>query len=92
MRKVNRMTVTEAARNFSDLVNRVYYRGESTVLTRNGIPVAYLSPAAPAISPAGELARAWTGLPHLDPNDAARFAEELEQARRTLGPVKDPWE
>ena len=36
------MTVTEAARNFSDLVNRVYYRGESTILTRNGVPVAYL--------------------------------------------------
>lgn len=86
------MTVTEAARNFSDLVNRVYYRGESTILTRNGFPVAYLSPAAAVTTPASELAGAWAELPHLDRADAARFAEELEQARRALGPVEDPWE
>ena len=92
MSNPNHMTVTEAARNFSDLVNRVYYRGESTILTRNGIPVAYLSPTAPVTTPAGELASGWETLPHLDPDNAARFAEELERARRRLGPVEDPWE
>lgn len=86
------MTVTEAARNFSDLVNRVYYRGESTILTRNGIPVAYLTPAAPATTPARELAEAWAALPHLNRADAERFADELERARQALPRAEDRWE
>ena len=39
------VTVTEAARNFSDVVNRVFYRGESMELTRGGTVVARLVPA-----------------------------------------------
>jgi prevent-host-death family protein len=86
------MTVTEAARNFSDLVNRVYYRGESTILTRNGLPVAFLSPAEPVTTPAGELASGWEALPHLEPADAIDFGDELERARRALGPAENRWE
>jgi prevent-host-death family protein len=91
-KEAQRLTVTEAARNFSDLVNRVYYRGESAILTRNGIPVAYLTPPAPLTRPAGELARDWAALPHLDPADAKRFAEELAETRRTLPPAEERWE
>lgn len=92
MSKPRQMTVTEAARNFSDLVNRVYYRGESTILTRNGIPVAYLTPPAPATTPARELAEAWAAQPHLGRADAEQFAEELERARQGLPRAEDRWE
>ena len=37
-----KMTVTEASRHFSDLVNRSFYRGESIVLVRSGESVAML--------------------------------------------------
>ncbi len=38
------ISVTEAARNFSDCVNRARYQGITFVLHRNGVPVARLVP------------------------------------------------
>jgi antitoxin (DNA-binding transcriptional repressor) of toxin-antitoxin stability system len=38
------ISVTEAARNFSDCVNRAHYQGVTFVLHRNGVPVARLVP------------------------------------------------
>ena len=40
------ISVTEAARNFSDCVNRARYQGITFVLHRNGVPVARLVPEA----------------------------------------------
>jgi prevent-host-death family protein len=40
------ISVTEAARNFSDCVNRARYQGVTFVLHRNGVPVARLVPEA----------------------------------------------
>jgi antitoxin (DNA-binding transcriptional repressor) of toxin-antitoxin stability system len=40
------ITVTAAARNFSDCVNRAHYQGVTFVLHRNGVPVARLVPEA----------------------------------------------
>jgi prevent-host-death family protein len=38
------ISVTEAARNFSDCVNRVRYQGVTFILHRNGVPVARIVP------------------------------------------------
>jgi antitoxin (DNA-binding transcriptional repressor) of toxin-antitoxin stability system len=38
------ISVTEAARNFSDCVNRTRYQGVTFILHRNGVPVARLVP------------------------------------------------
>ena len=40
------ISVTEAARNFSDCVNRARYQGITFILHRNGVPVARLIPEA----------------------------------------------
>jgi antitoxin (DNA-binding transcriptional repressor) of toxin-antitoxin stability system len=40
------ISVTEAARNFSDCVNRARYQGVTFILHRNGIPVARIVPEA----------------------------------------------
>ena len=92
MSKQRILSVTEAARNFSDLVNRAFYRGESAILIRNGIPVARLVPPEPSTAPADGLARRWEALPHLSPADADRLAEELDEARRNLPPAVPRWE
>ena len=39
-----RITATEAARNLSDFLNRVRYRGESFLIVRNGEEVGMLGP------------------------------------------------
>ena len=45
----NTITVTEAARNFADCVNRAHYQNQSFVLLKNGVPFARLVPAGEPI-------------------------------------------
>jgi hypothetical protein len=40
------ISATEAARTFSDILNRVRYRGEAFVVERGGEPVCRISPVA----------------------------------------------
>lgn len=83
------ITATDAARNLSDVLNRVRYQGESFVILRNGEEVGVLSPVshgAPATL--RELARLVeeTGFPD------DRFADDLESVRRDAPALpKTPW-
>jgi antitoxin (DNA-binding transcriptional repressor) of toxin-antitoxin stability system len=43
-----RLSATEAARTFSDLLNRIRYRGEEFVVERGGEPICRMTPAGPA--------------------------------------------
>ena len=90
--KLRRISVTEAARNFADLVNRAFYRGETTVLVKNGVPVAHIVPGAPAGLAASEVLRRWNSGPRLTPDEAAALGREIANARGALPPVRDPWE
>lgn len=82
------ITVTEAARNFSDVVNRVYYRGESLELIRGGKVVARLVPPVEEGAPTGgELLRAWKTIPHLPPDVAEEFAEDVGNAREEINQI-----
>ena len=82
------ITVTEAARNFSEVVNKVFYRGESMALTRGGKVVARLIPAFDVEPPTGRhVLEAWKTLPHLTKDEAEAFAEDLERGREALNQV-----
>jgi prevent-host-death family protein len=85
------LSVTEAARRFADVVNRAFYRHETTVLVKNGLPVAYVAPMAPTGIPARELAHRWPLLPRLSPTDATAFANDVAAARAELPTSADPW-
>ena len=79
------ITVTEAARNFSDVVNKVYYRGESMELIRGGKVVARLVPVAEIEAPTGrDVLAAWKTLPHLVEDEADAFARDIESGRESL--------
>lgn len=86
---MTRITATEAARQFSDLLNRTFYRGEAFELERNGQVVAHL------VAPPPKVAARLHGLQRLfearsgDPS----FADDLERAQTELNvPSDDPWE
>ena len=82
------LTVTEAARNFSDVVNKVFYRGESMDLTRGGKVVARLMPANHAEAPiGGQVLEAWKTIPHLTKDEADAFAKDIESGREALNRV-----
>jgi prevent-host-death family protein len=85
------LSVTEAARRFADVVNRAFYRHETTVLVKNGVPVAYIAPMAPSGIPARELAHRWPLLPRLSPTEAAAFATDVAAARAAIVAPVDPW-
>lgn len=85
------LSVTDAARRFADVVNRAFYRHETTVLTKNGVAVAYVGPMAPTGVPAGELAHRWPLMPHLSVADADALATEVAASRAALVLPADPW-
>ena len=86
------LTVTEAARHFSDYVSRVSYRHESFVLCKGKKPVAELRPV-PGGRRLGDLPGLLRSLPHLSKSDAGAFAEDVESSRKTLatGELRNPW-
>lgn len=86
------MSVTQAGRNFSDVVGRAYYRHESTLLLKGGQPVARIVPIFPKEQTAGEIAKAWNNIPHLNRAEAISFEQGLTKARKSLPAVSSPWE
>lgn len=85
------MTVTEAARNFSELVSRIHYQGGTTILVKGGKPMVKLSPATRPKT-GRELAALWPDRPALSPEEATSFERDLNNSRRRLSPVASKWE
>jgi len=88
---VERISVTQAARQFSDLLNRVFYQGASFELERNNKVIARLLPAnAPVKVQAKDLNRLFSELPDLQ-EDAATFADDVEAVRNELPKEQESW-
>lgn len=85
------LSVTDAARGFSDLISRIRYRGESVTLFKGGKPVAKLSPVPQPLTGA-ELAKIWPKIHHLSESEAAAFAKDLSTARRRLPTPRSRWD
>jgi prevent-host-death family protein len=81
-----RMTATEAARTFSDVLNRVA-AGEEVEVTRSGAPVALIVPPKLKLMPAERFRALMAGAPPPD----ADFAQDVRAARAALEPPADPW-
>lgn len=86
------LTVTEAARHFSEYVSRVTYRHEAFVLCKGNKPVAELRPL-PYGRRLGDLPSILRSVPHLAKADAEVFAHDVDAARTELaaGEPRDPW-
>jgi antitoxin (DNA-binding transcriptional repressor) of toxin-antitoxin stability system len=56
------ITVTEASRNFSELVSRVHYQGTTTILLKGGKPMVKISPVGRPKT-GRELAALWPDRP-----------------------------
>lgn len=89
MRKTT-ISVTDAARNFADCVNRVYYQNVSFVLLRNGAPVAQLVPDEEKRCSGRTLADALANA-KLSGEEARTWRRDLRSARKTLKAPTDQW-
>jgi len=82
-----RITATEAARNFSEVLNRVA-AGEELEIVRNEAPVALIGPPRARFVSASRLRELLAGGETID--DA--FADDLDALRKEAGaPPSDPW-
>lgn len=81
-----RMSATEAARSFSDVLNRVA-AGEEVEVTRNGAPVAVIAPPRARLVSAERFRELMASAPRADEG----FADDLRAVRRSAGPPGEPW-
>jgi antitoxin (DNA-binding transcriptional repressor) of toxin-antitoxin stability system len=88
-RVTRRLSATEAARTFSDLLNRARYRGESFVIERGGVAIAELRPVAPPRFTGRDLVALLRNLPAVDEG----FLSAVEDAANRQPQLPDsPWE
>jgi prevent-host-death family protein len=80
------MTATDAARNFSELLNRVA-RGEEIEVVRSGAAVAVISPPKSHLL-SGERFRE---LIATAPPPDEGFLDAVRAARQSVGPPEDAW-
>ena len=83
------VSATEAARSFSDLLNRVRYRGERVTIERAGVPVCEMSLAVPRAFKLSELAELLDTAAQPD-HAYWDIVEEVTRTQPTLQP--GPWE
>ena len=87
----SKITASEASRNFSDILNRVKYKGEVFVVERNGERVCRIVPADVEWKSAVELAESWSRIPKPDPGFWDDVEEGIRQMNQPL-PVTSPWD
>jgi len=89
MRKTT-ITVTEAARNFADCVNRAHYQNVTFVLLKNGSPVARLVPDSERVCTGSDLAPVLAEA-ELSHDEARAWRRDVEAARKTVKAPADKW-
>ncbi len=89
---MERISVTKAVRQFSDLLNRVFYQGTVVELERGNKVIARISPVTPD-SPlkVKDLNRLFVELPLLG-EDAKAFAKDLADIRKQVPPEQSQWD
>jgi antitoxin (DNA-binding transcriptional repressor) of toxin-antitoxin stability system len=88
--KTNFISVTEAARNFADCVNRAHYQNVTFVLLRNGAPLARLVPDKARVCSGRDFAEVLAGA-ELPDKMARAWHRDLQAARRKLKPAVNKW-
>jgi antitoxin (DNA-binding transcriptional repressor) of toxin-antitoxin stability system len=86
------LTIEEAARCLSDLVERVHANGEAAVLVKSGRPLVRIVPfrsQAPVVQDLIAFLRQWR-IEHPEPDE--QLAEVIQEGRRVVQPPRDPWE
>lgn len=84
------ISVTEAARNFADCVNRAHYQKVTFVLLKGGSPVARIVPDEEKVCTGADLNKVVTGA-RLAREEATSWSRDLRIARSRLKPITDKW-
>jgi antitoxin (DNA-binding transcriptional repressor) of toxin-antitoxin stability system len=84
------ISVTDAARNFADCVNRAHYQNTTFVLLKNGRPMARIVPDNEKVCTGRELAAVLSKV-KLTNKESEAWRRDLRAARKTLKAPVDKW-
>jgi antitoxin (DNA-binding transcriptional repressor) of toxin-antitoxin stability system len=84
----SRISATTAARSFSELMNRVRYRGESFIVERGGKPICEILPARPPKFTGAQLVDLLRSLPRPD-EEYLTVVEDLTKNQQLV--AKSGW-
>jgi antitoxin (DNA-binding transcriptional repressor) of toxin-antitoxin stability system len=88
-KRTSTISATQAARTFSDLLNRIRYGGEAFVIERGGEPICEMSPITLPRFTGADLMGLLRSLPKPD----AGFWDAVEKATRQETSIPEsPWE
>ncbi len=82
-----RLSATEVARRFSEVLNRVA-AGEEIEVTRAGVPVAVLARPRVRLLSAEQFRELLASAPPVD----EAFADDLRAIRKSIGPPESSWQ
>lgn len=88
--RLTTISVTDAARNFADCVNRAHYQNVTFVLLKNGSPVARLVPDSEKVCTGRDLAEI-VAKAQLTAGELKAWGRDLRKGRKTLKPPVDRW-
>jgi antitoxin (DNA-binding transcriptional repressor) of toxin-antitoxin stability system len=91
MSAAKKITASEAARSFSDVVARVHYRGEEFVVEKGGVAVCRISPVGQG-APKSTLGDLLGFLDSMPPVDDGFKEVVLEATRKQPKLPRSPWE
>jgi hypothetical protein len=81
--KAKAITVTEAARNFADCINRAHYQKMTFVLLKNGKAVARIVPETEKVCTGKDLAESLVNA-DLSAEEATAWHRDLVEGRKAL--------
>jgi hypothetical protein len=84
------ISVTEAARNFADCVNRAHYQNVTFVLLKNGLRFARIAPDYEKVCLGRDLSKK-LAKSELPANEARAWYRDLKAARKILKAPVDRW-
>jgi antitoxin (DNA-binding transcriptional repressor) of toxin-antitoxin stability system len=84
------ISVTEAARNFADCVNRARYQDVTFVLLKNGAPVAQITPSSEKVCLGRDLAATLAKV-RLTDGDSRSWRRDLQASRESLNKPENKW-
>jgi antitoxin (DNA-binding transcriptional repressor) of toxin-antitoxin stability system len=84
------ITVTEAARNFAECINRARYQDVTFVLLKNGAAVAQIVPNKEKVCTGRDLA-AILSTARLTDRESKAWRRDLQSSRKNLKDPKDKW-
>jgi prevent-host-death family protein len=84
---MTRLTATEVARKFSDVVSRVG-AGEEVEVVRNGVPIVQMRPA---LGRQIVSAARWRELMDSAPTVDDEFEKDVDASRKAIGPPSAAW-